>query len=86
MSIDNLPSDILWILLEKHLYDYTLKEWDQDLYKSLIGSNQDIQINCTINEIVRLRTVCKAFNSCILKNIIIKDGFLHVIKREYLLH
>ena len=86
MSIVNFPSDVLWLILEKHIYDYTMDEWDQNIYKSLIGSKTDITDKCTINEIVRLRTTCRAFNDCIKRNIYTKNGFLHVIKKQYLLH
>lgn len=86
MSILNLPTDILWIILEKHLYDYTRKEWNQDIYKSLIGSQPNLMEKCTINETMRLKSVCKSFNTCIRKNMYTKNGFLYITKKQYLLH
>jgi hypothetical protein len=86
MSIQELPNDVLWMILEKHIYDYTREKWNQLLYNSFIGNQLDVIDTSTINEVVRLSSVCKAFRNCIHKNSEAKDYILRIIKRDHLLH
>jgi hypothetical protein len=86
-TIEEFPIEILWAVIEYHLYNHTKLYWQQDLYyRSLIGNNLSLDENGTINEIAKLRSVCKAFKRCISKNVQIKGQRVFIIKRKYLLH
>lgn len=87
MSILNLPNDILWLLLEKVIYDHTILYWKHDLYsRAPMGISLDVKSTSTINEIVKLKSVCHAFKHCIHKNTYTTPNkYLHIIQREGLL-